>query len=174
MEVWTEGEETEYYLHLAYPPRYFVAILKPDVGCDDGYIRTWERVENFAFLRNNTIMKDEFIRLFLFSNSILRLRLSSKDPIINVNLAKELLITTLNHFNGTIRVDSIPTPYDFGRKMTTLQTNFKFVNFKDKFNYGLGGNFTTDKLWKLKYLLLVLVRYNKILPSNIERVLNHI
>lgn len=119
-------------------------------------------------------MKDEFIRLFLFSNTILRLRLSSKDPDIKVNMAKELLMSTLGHFKGTIRVDPLNDPYDLGRKMGTLQTNFKFVNFKDKFNYALGGNFSTDKLWKLKYLLLVLVRYNKLLPSEIERVLNHI
>lgn len=87
-------------------------------------------------------------------------------------MAKELLISTLSHFKGTIRIDPLAEPYDFGRKMTTLQTNFKFVNFKDKFNYALGGNFSTDKLWKLKYLLLVLVRYNKLLPSEIEKVLN--
>lgn len=32
---------SDYYLHLAYPPRYYISILKPDFGCDDGYIRNW-------------------------------------------------------------------------------------------------------------------------------------
>lgn len=35
---------SEYYLHLAYPPKYFVSLLRPDVACDDGYLHGWERV----------------------------------------------------------------------------------------------------------------------------------
>lgn len=35
---------SEYYLHLVYPPKYFVSLLKPDQACDNGFIRTWERV----------------------------------------------------------------------------------------------------------------------------------
>jgi hypothetical protein len=49
---------SEFYLHLAYPPRYYVSVLKPDIGCDEGFIRSWERVENFMFLRNEAIMRD--------------------------------------------------------------------------------------------------------------------
>jgi hypothetical protein len=52
------------------------------------------------------------------------------------------LRSTLDRFKGTIRVDPVSSVYDFGRKMVTLQTNFKFTSFKDKFNFALGGNFT--------------------------------
>jgi hypothetical protein len=46
-----------------------------------------------------------------------------------------------------------------------LVTNFKYSNFMDKFNFSLNANLTADKRWKLKYLLLVLVRFNRLLPS---------
>ena len=31
-----------------------------------------------------------------------------------------------------------------------------------------------DKIWKLKYLILVLIRYNAITPPEVEQLLNHI
>lgn len=43
---------SEYYLHLVYPPKYYISVMKPDLACDNGFVRSWERVENFMFLRN--------------------------------------------------------------------------------------------------------------------------
>lgn len=51
---------------------------------------------------------------------------------------------------------------------------FKYPNFKSKFEYATTENLTVDKLWKLKYLLLVLVRSNQLFPQEVERLLNHI
>jgi hypothetical protein len=119
-------------------------------------------------------MKDEFLRLYLFNNTLLRLRLNNKDPSVRVGAAKDLLLSTLDRFKGTIRLDTINSSYDVGRRLTTLQTMFQYPNFKTKFDYSLTPNLTLDKLWKLKYLLLVLVRHNHLLPNEIERIFNHI
>jgi hypothetical protein len=119
-------------------------------------------------------MKDEFLRLYLFNNTLLRLRLNNKDPSVRVGAAKDLLLSTLDRFKGTIRLDTINSSYDVGRRLTTLQTMFQYPNFKTKFDYSLTPTLTLDKLWKLKYLLLVLVRHNHLLPNEIERIFNHI
>ena len=57
MEKTGKGE-SEYYLHLTYPPKYYISLLKPELASDDGFIRNWDRVENFIFLRNKDIMQN--------------------------------------------------------------------------------------------------------------------
>ena len=93
-----------YYLHLTYPPRYFVSILKPDLGCDDGYIRSWERVENFMFFRNDLINNDEFFRLFLFGNTVLRFKLDRTSGFVGRRWEESegIFIKILQEFKGTI------------------------------------------------------------------------
>lgn len=39
----------------------------------------------------------------------------------------------MNEFKGAIKLSSVAEPYDFGRKLTTLTTAFKYKNFVDKF-----------------------------------------
>ena len=41
IENYSRNRVNEYYFYLTYPPKFYVALLKPDVGCDDGFIRSW-------------------------------------------------------------------------------------------------------------------------------------
>jgi hypothetical protein len=82
-------------------------------------------------------MRDEFLRLYLFNNTIFKIRLCTNDLNVKVESAKNLLYSTMDHFKGTIKNEYVPL-YDFGRKLTNLNTIFKYVNFKDKFNHALG------------------------------------
>jgi hypothetical protein len=43
-------------------------------------------------------MKDEFLRLYLFNNTILKLRLKKNDINVNTTNAKNLLYTTIKQF----------------------------------------------------------------------------
>jgi len=134
----------------------------------EGFIRSWERVENFIFFRNKKIMDDEFLRLFLFNNTIFTIKLSSKSTEANIKNTETFISSLMNEFRGAIKLSSAAEPYDFGRKLTTLTTAFKYKNFIDKFEYGSNEkDFPADKRWKLKFLILVLVRSNKLLPSQI-------
>ena len=93
----------EYYLHLTYPPKYFISILKPDLGCVEGFVRGWERIENFMFLRNDSIMNDEFFRLFLYGNTILKVRISRvEEQRHQWEETSTLFATIIAHFKGTI------------------------------------------------------------------------
>lgn len=77
-------------------------------------------------------MKDEFLRLFLFNNTIFKLRLNENDPTLNVTEANNLLYNITNWFQGTIEHSISPHQILFEKKLTNLSTLFKFVNFKDK------------------------------------------
>lgn len=119
-------------------------------------------------------MKDEFLRLYLFNNTVLKVRLCKNDFDINIDAAKNLLFTTISQFKGVIKNETLSSPYDFGRKLTHLNTIFKYENFKTKFQYTVTESFPVDKIWKLKYLILVMVRYNQMAPSEIEKILSYI
>lgn len=84
-----------------------MSILKPDTASVDGFIRNWERAENFIFFRNKKIMDDEFLRLFLFNNTIFRVKLSSKssESIKNTEI---FISSLLNEFKGAIKLSSAP------------------------------------------------------------------
>lgn len=170
IEQYFQNEDEEYYLHLAYPPRYFISLLKHDTACDDGFIRNWERAENFMFLRNPNIMKDEFLRLYLFNNTIFKVKLSSRDVFPMTKARKELL-KIIDSYKGSIQHARLEFPIKFTARFTTLSTLFKYENFKSKFEtIGL----FHDKIWKLKYLILVLVRYGSITPNSVEALLARI
>lgn len=48
-------------------------------------------------------MKDEFLRLYLFNNTVLKVRLCKNDFDINIDAAKNLLFTTISQFKGVIK-----------------------------------------------------------------------
>lgn len=71
-------------------------------------------------------MKDEFLRLYLFNNTVLKVRLCKNDFDINIDAAKNLLFTTISQFKGVIKNEILSASYDFGRKLTHLNTIFKY------------------------------------------------
>ena len=53
-------------------------------------------------------MEDDFLRLYLFNNTIVRLKLNELDGIINVNEANNLLLKIITEFKGTIKGEMVP------------------------------------------------------------------
>lgn len=58
--------------------------------------------------------------------------------------------------------------------MNTLNTIFKYQNFKSRLNIALTEHHDPDKIWKVKYLILVLVRNNFLSPPEIGKLLDFI
>ena len=122
---------SEYYLHLTYPPRYYISILKPDIGCDEGFIRTWERVENFMFLRNDSIVNDEFFRLFLYGNTIVKVKIErSEEQRAKWEASEDLFTKIIGQFKGTIDMAYLESPWDLSKKLSSLNTIFKYKDFR--------------------------------------------
>lgn len=70
----------------------------------------------------------------------------------------------MNDFKGTVDCVPLEKPWDLNKKVTSLNSTFRYQNFKSKLNFAINLNHDLDKIWKLKYLILVLVRNNYISP----------
>ncbi len=55
-----------------------------------------------------------------------------------------------------------------------MNPTFKYNLFVNKFKYFPPKNFTNDKVWKLKYLILVLIRFNSLSPPYVEKLLEYV
>lgn len=91
IERYEDSVNIDYYIFLTYPAKYYLTILKKDVACDDRFLWGWERVENFSFLRHNIIKNNDFLRLFLFNNTILTLKIKKTDLLDRGQGAKKAM-----------------------------------------------------------------------------------
>ncbi len=80
---------------MTYPPKYYITILKTDIATEEKYIRNWERIENIFFLRNKSIKDDDFLRLFLFNNTILKIKLDYDEYSLSTEQAKKKIDDTI-------------------------------------------------------------------------------
>jgi hypothetical protein len=115
-------------------------------------------------------MKDQFFRLFLFNNSIFRVSLDENKGFLNFKPAKTVFLKLTQDYKGSIEYVRLERPIAFGNRATRMLTYFKYPTFRDKFKIPFP-NFTEDKVWKLKYLILVLIRFNCIGPASVEKIL---
>ncbi len=74
-------------------------------------------------------------------------------------------------FKGTIECSLLQKPYELNKTLTSFKTIFKYSDFKNKLIHSISD---IDKIWKLKYLILVLIRGNAISPPEIDEIMNHI
>lgn len=73
------GKTHHYYFHLVYPPKYYLNELKKDEANVPKYMKFFDRVINFIFLRNSSIEDNYFLRYYLFNNSILKISVDLED-----------------------------------------------------------------------------------------------
>lgn len=96
--------------------------------------------------------------------------MTDANPEIRVDKARERIHRLINDFKGTINCFKVQKPMDVSRRLTSLSTIFKYKSFKDKMSVSLS-SIEDDKLWKIKYMILVLIRYNCLLPSEVEGIM---
>ena len=97
-------KEEEIEFSLTYPPKFYMSILRKEVATSENFIKNWERVDNFTFLYNKYISTNEFLRLFLFNNSVLKIRLNDDETEgIKVSRSIERLDRMINKFEGLIQ-----------------------------------------------------------------------
>jgi hypothetical protein len=71
--------------------------MPPNTYCLPNYLSNWDRVENFIFLKNKYFKDNDFLRLFLYSNSYMHLKLNEDSVSCkNINIDIELIQMELN------------------------------------------------------------------------------
>ena len=135
----------------------------------------WTRVENYILLQNDHIKQNYFIRYFLFNNTIFKINLLDDSAEgYSVKAADEQLSKLCEKFKGTIPVDSLGGLHQSKFKFRTLGTYMDYGKFLRKISHK--DKAIMDKVWMIKYLLLVMVRSNYLLPTTeeLDEILNKI
>lgn len=150
---------------------FYLAELKMDEASSEKFMKFPERVTNFVFLENDIIKRNHFLRYFLFNNSILRISLKVNDelksgyfPASETYRKLESLCST---FEGTVKISKRSTFYKqkFGLRFLSQRMDFQTLDRVKMQELSVEDQ---DKLWIIKYLILVLVRYNYIIPTESE------
>lgn len=75
----------------------------------------------------------------------------------------------LDRFKGIYPCEDLTKEIDFGLTMRSFEKQFNYKRFLEFLR--LEGLETNDKVWKIKYFILIMVRFNKLHPREITELL---
>lgn len=84
--------EGDVYIFLTSPPIFEFAFLPPNSYCLPNYLNRWERSENFLFSKHKDFKDNDFLRLFLYSNSYMHIKLDHTEETSCRNIRMDIEI----------------------------------------------------------------------------------